>query len=112
MEIRLPALNLRAEFEPASLNREARTVDLVWTTGARVLRGFWDRYWEELSLDPKHVRMERLNSGAPLLADHIASTQTTIGVVEAASLQKKRGVATVRFVKAGVDPEADRVFEK
>lgn len=112
MEIRLPALNFRAVFEPSSLNREARTVDLVWTTGARVLRGFWDRFWEELSLDPKHVRMERLNGGAPLLADHIASTRTTIGVVESATLQKKRGVATVRFVKAGVDPEADRIFEK
>jgi HK97 family phage prohead protease len=112
MEIRLPALNFRAAFEPSSLNREARTVDLVWTTGARVLRGFWDRFWEELSLDPKHVRMERLNAGAPLLSDHTASTRTTIGVVESATLQKKRGVATVRFLRAGVDPEADRVFEK
>lgn len=112
MEIRLPALNFRAAFEPSSLNREARTVDLVWTTGARVLRGFWDQFWEELSLDPAHVRMDRLNDGAPLLADHVASTRTTIGVVESATLQKKRGVATVRFLKAGVDPEADRVFEK
>lgn len=78
-----------------------------------MLRGFWDRFWEELSLDPKHVRMDRLNSRAPLLDTHDGSALGgVIGVVETASLQKKRGVATVRFAKAEDDPNADAIFRK
>jgi hypothetical protein len=71
----IPKLTLRAAFEPSTLNEAKRTVDLVWTTGAPVLRGYYDRYFEELSLDPKHVRMGRLESGAaPLLNSHTAAT--------------------------------------
>lgn len=99
----MPALDLRAAFVPSTLNADKRTVQLTWTTGAPVLRGVWDRYWEELSLDPKHVRMDRLNSGAPLLDTHNAEgIRSVIGVVENASLQKNQGVATVRF-DSGVD---------
>lgn len=93
---------------------EDRRADLVWTTGARVLRHDWDGpYWEELSLDPAHVRMGRLLSGAPLLRDHRSgSLDAVIGVVESARLEAAQGVATVRFAKAGVDPEADRIVDK
>ena len=60
-----------ATVAPATANDETRTVEVIWTTGARVLRGHYDRFYEELSLDPKHVRMDRLASGqAPLLANH------------------------------------------
>jgi hypothetical protein len=55
--------------------QEKRTVQVVWTTGARVKRGYFEPYYEELSLDPKHVRMDRLSSGnAPLLNTHRATT--------------------------------------
>ncbi len=113
-----PPLSVRALFEPSTLDREKRTVEVTWSAGARVLRGFWDRFWEELSLDPKHVRMDRLNNGAPYLADHNAySVADQPGVVERAWLTKGDdgqpvGRALVRFVKAGVDLEADRLFEK
>ena len=93
-------LSFRASFTPDTFNEEKRTVELVWTTGARVMRGgVWtEPFWEELSLDPKHVRMERLNSGAPLLDTHDSSgIDSIIGVVEKARLEKTRGVATVRF---------------
>lgn len=107
-------LSLRADVVPSTLNEEKRTVQLVWTTGARVMRGFFDQYWEELSLDPKHVRMDRLNSGAaPLLNSHNADDlSTVIGVVESASLQKNQGLATVRFARAEDDPVADQIFRK
>ncbi len=110
----IPPLSLRASVVPASIDVEKRTVQLIWTTGARVMRGFFDRYWEELSLDPKHVRMERMNSGsAPLLNAHNGDDlNAVIGVVEQASLQKTKGVATVRFAKAEDDPEADKIFRK
>lgn len=109
----IPPMSRDAVVEPSSLNEAERTVDVVWTTGARVLRGYFDQFYEELSLDPKHVRMERLNSGnTPFLDSHDASTHSTIGVVTSARLQKGRGVATVRFLKRGVDEVADKVFQK
>lgn len=116
----LPPLSFRASFKPGSVNMEKRTVDLVWTTGARVLRGYFERYWEELSLDAKHVRMGRLNNGAPFLRDHGdtsfmgggALIEHVMGVVESATLSPTEGTATIRFAKAEDDPEADRVLRK
>ncbi len=113
--IDLPKLSLRAEVVPGSFDEEKRTVDLTWTTGARVLRGFWDRYYEELSLDPKHVRLARLNDGAPLLNSHDSyDLRGVIGVVEPGTvkLQKTEATATVRFAKAEDDPEAEQIFRK
>jgi hypothetical protein len=111
--IDLPMLTLRGSFAPATVDPEKRTAEMVWTTGARVKRGVWEPYWEELSLDPAHVRMQRLNNGAPLLDSHQGrDTSSVLGVVESARLEKGKGTATVRFPKAGVDPQADRVFEK
>lgn len=110
----LPPLHLRASFRPSTVNEETRTVEVVWTTGARVLRGFFDPFYEELSLDPKHVRMDRLTSGrAPLLAAHDGrSLDGVIGVVENARVDGKQGIATVRFPKAEDDEEADKIFRK
>lgn len=107
----VPHLDLRASFEPATINAEKRTVDLTWTTGARVKRGYYDPYMEELSLDPKHVRMERLQSGsAPLLDSHRSgSVKDVLGVVERASLEKGKGTATVRFDSG---PEGEDAFRR
>lgn len=108
----IPALTLRADVRAESLDAEARTVELVWTTGAKVLRGFFDKFYEELSLDPKHVRMDRLAGGAaPLLDTHNGyELRAVLGVVESAKLDKKRGTATVRFAKG--DEDADRAWNK
>jgi hypothetical protein len=112
----LPPLTLRATIRPGSIDPEKRTVEVVWTTGARVLRGFFDRYYEELSLDPKHVRLQRLNNGAPFLNAHNGyELGAVMGVVEAGSAKLesgKQGTARVRFAKAADDAEADKVFRK
>jgi HK97 family phage prohead protease len=101
-----------ATIAPASINLEARTVDVVWTTGAKVLRGFFEQFYEELSLEPRHIRMGRLTSGrAPLLASHDRfNLRSVIGVVDSARLEKAQGIATVRFAKE--DPDADAVWNK
>jgi HK97 family phage prohead protease len=109
----IPALSMRGAL--STVNSEKRTVDMVWTTGAKVLRQDWydGPFFEELSLDPKHVRMDRLNSGAaPLLDSHRSydGVGAVLGVIESARLEKGQGVATVRFPSEGVSPEADRVF--
>lgn len=102
----------RASFAPGSVNAEKRTLDLVWSTGAKVLRqSYWDgASYEELSMDPAHVRLGRLNSGAPLLSDHRGDTKSVRGVVESARLEGGKGIATVRFPAEGIDPESDRLF--
>ena len=64
-------LQTRAFFEPSSVDTEARTAEVIWTTGARVQRsGFNGPYLEELSMAPESIRMDRLNNGAPLLNSH------------------------------------------
>ena len=109
----MPALTRRAVVRPGSVNPEKRTAEVIWTTGARVLRGFWDKYYEELSLDPSSVRMGRLNNGAPLLNAHDGfDARSVIGVVESAKLDGKQGTATVRFAKAADDADADAIFRK
>jgi HK97 family phage prohead protease len=111
--VQVAPLALRASVSPATIDEAKRTVEVVWTTGARVLRGYYDQFWEELSLDPKHVRMDRLNGGAPLLDAHNGyDNGGVIGVVESARLEKGRGTATVRFAKAEDDPNADAIFRK
>lgn len=109
-------LQVRAEFQPDTIDEEKRTVDVVWTTGSRVRRNpfFGESYQEELSLDPKHVRMERLRSGtAPLLDAHNGmDLDAVIGVVQNARLEKGKGTATIRFAKAEDDERADAIFRK
>jgi phage major head subunit gpT-like protein len=100
-------LQTRADvrLEPDTVNAEARTVEVVWSTGAMVRRtDLWTgkRYDEVLSLDPRHVDLSRLNSGAPLLNTHGAfDLDGVIGVVErawiASSNDSYQGRATVRF---------------
>lgn len=105
----VPTLEIRASVVPKSVDVEKRTAQLTWTTGARVLRGFYDQYWEELSLELKHVRMKRLQTGAPLLDSHSSyDLRSVLGVVEDAELDGKKGTATVRFDRGAEGEEALR----
>lgn len=93
-------LQTRAMFAPDTVNVEARTVDVVWSTGASVKRSDWmgNSFIEELSLAPGAVRLDRLNAGAPLLNSHEnSSLAAVIGVVERAWIEGGEGRATVRF---------------
>lgn len=97
-----------AAFQPETVNTDTRTVDVVWTTGAQVQRSTWfdGDYVEELAVDKKSVRMDRLNGGAPFLNAHNAyDTEAVLGVVERAWIDGKEGRATIRFSKrADVEP--------
>lgn len=89
-----------AEFRPDTIDKEKRTIEVVWTTGARVLRMPWfdDPYYEELEVSSEAVRLERLNNGAPLLNLHRQwDLNNIVGVVERAWIQDGLGHAIVRF---------------
>lgn len=92
-------LQTRAMFAPETVNADERTVEVVWTTGARVARnGMEGAFYEELSMDKKAIRMDRLNAGAPLLNSHSAyDLRDVVGVVERAWLDGTQGRAVVRF---------------
>ncbi len=107
----LPKSQIRATVNSSTFNEEKRTVDLVWTTGSKGLRRTWGGdYYEELSLDPSHVDLTRLQDGAPLLAAHNQfGLDGVIGVVERVWLEDGKGLATVRFAK---DEDSSAIFEK
>jgi hypothetical protein len=108
--IELPALRRSAELAPNSADTDARTVEVIWSAGARVRRStlFGEPYDEELSLDPTHVRLDRLNAGAPFLKVHEVDTlDAVIGSVVpgSARIENGRGIAQVRISeRADVEP--------
>lgn len=106
----IPMGQIRSTIE-GNVDEENRTIELTFSTGSKGIRNGWDGpYYEELSMDPKHVDMSRLQSGAPLLAAHNSyDLDAVIGVVERAWLEGNEGKAVVRFSS---EPEGDKVFRK
>lgn len=99
----------KASFAPNSYDEKSRTVELLWSTGAQVRRYDWlryEEYIEELSLDPKNIRMDRLNSGAPLLNTHRRyGLDDVLGVVEKAWVGEDGARSLVKFSqRADVEP--------
>jgi len=108
--VKLPPLSMRADIGPRSINDSQRTVDLILTTTAGIRRKDWwtgEEYVEVLSMDPAHIRLDRINGGAPLLDSHSAySVSDILGTVVPGSVSttKRAMLGTVRFSKrAAVD---------
>ena len=101
--IKIPkgGLSVRASFMPETYNEEDKTIEVVFSTGSKGKRGFWDPYFEELSMKKSDVRLERLNSGAPVLNNHIRynGLEGMLGKVEKAWIKEKQGLAKIRFSK-------------
>jgi len=100
--IELPALRRAAELAPNTIDPETRSVEVIWSTGARVRRLslFGDPHDEELSMAPDHVRLERLNNGAPFLKVHDAGDlDAVIGSVVpgSARIENGQGIARIRL---------------
>lgn len=87
----------------ATVNVEQRTVEVVWSTGAKVRRfdfNAWRYYDESLSMLPEHCQLGRLNGGAAVLNTHQQwDLEDQIGVVEKAWLDNGEGRAILRFSK-------------
>lgn len=96
---KISKLQLRAEFAPDSFNETDRTIDVVFATETPVLRNGWDgQFYEILSMADGEVRLDRLNSGAPVLNTHQRwDLSSQIGVVISAKIKGKEGRATLKF---------------
>jgi hypothetical protein len=109
----IPRLTREALVVPGSLREDDRSIEVVWTTGAEVRRLDWftgETWIEALSLDPKHVRLRRLNSGSPVLKDHNPYEQ--VGKVERDSvrLEGGKGCARLRFSRRQ-DPVVEGIWQ-
>lgn len=113
----LPMQTRREPIAASTVNGEARTVDVVFTTGAAVRRRRWTGwdssvpFDEILEVSSAAIDLSRLNAGAPALDSHSTwSSYSQIGVVERAWIDGKEGKATIRFPRPGIDEAADRMF--
>jgi len=93
-----------ATFERASVDLEARTVPLAFSSEEPYERSFG---MEVLDHAPQSVRLGRLAGGGALLLDH--DPTRLIGVIERASIDEdKIGRAVVRFGRSELAEEAFR----
>lgn len=102
---------------PDSIDKENRTVKVVFTTGASVRRMRWVGwdaavpFDEVLTVSRDAIDLSRLNAGAPALDSHsMYSTYSQVGVVERAWVENDEGLALIRFPSAGTDAAADRMW--
>lgn len=102
-KVSAPAVVRPATLAPTSWNAEERTVDVVWTTGARGAKFDWDAWEmvdEELDCSPSAVRLDRLNAGAAVLNAHNrAEMADQVGVVVpgSARMVNGQGIATLKL---------------
>lgn len=100
-----------ATTAPTSYDPATNTIDVIWTTGATVRRRDYARdvvYDEVLSLAPGHVRLDRLNAGAPLLDAHDDRRLAAVigGVVPgSARIENGLGLARVKLSAAASDAD-------
>ncbi|MFT0892947.1 prohead protease/major capsid protein fusion protein [Pseudochelatococcus sp. G4_1912] len=113
----LPMQTRESPIADTSIDVNARTVNVVFTTGAAVRRtrwAGWDSavpFDEVLEVSSEAIDLTRLNAGAPALDSHsIWSSHSQVGVVERAWIEGTEGRATIRFPSVGVDAAADRMF--
>lgn len=106
-----------ATFTASTLNKDNRTVDVVFSTGAEGRRSTWSNgdYMEALEISKKAVRLERFNSkSAPVLDNHnsYSGIKGMLGVVVSARIENGQGVATVLFDSGEAGMDAMRRVEE
>lgn len=108
-------LGLCTRAAPLSADADARTFEVIWSTGAPVRRFDFHEYEEyDEILDLDGADLSRL-VGAPFLADHRAyDLSAVVGVVESAEIADRDGarvgVATIRMAEG--DADAEKVWAK
>ncbi|MCO5238862.1 MAG: Mu-like prophage major head subunit gpT family protein [Chitinophagaceae bacterium] len=98
-KIRIADNSIRAQFDVQTFNESERTIEVVFATEAEVVRNSWDgRFIEILDCRESSVRLERINSGGPVLNNHSRwSLEDQIGVVVRAWIAGKQCRALVKF---------------
>lgn len=91
-------LTRRADLAPASADRDARTVEVIWSTGAPVRRrDMAGPYVERLCLAPDAVDLSRLQGASVLDSHRQSAVRDVLGSVQSAFVDGQRGTALIRF---------------
>ncbi len=102
-------LTRRATLAPATTDPEARTVEVVWSTGAPVRRrDMAGQYVERLSLSPEAVDLSRLEGASVLDAHRQTAVRDVLGSVRSAAVDGKRGTALIQF---SARPEVEPLWQ-
>lgn len=102
-------LTRRADLAPSSANRDARTVEVIWSTGAPVRRrDMAGEYVERLSLAPEAVDLSRLQGASVLDAHRQSAVRDVLGNVQSAAVDGQRGTALIRF---SARPEVEPLWQ-
>lgn len=102
MKIEIPEIIQRQlSFQAGTFNREKRTIDVVLATNA-FTQVFDYREWkpimESLSMNPAHIRQERMTRGLPLLNVHRRETmKDQLGKIINLRADGEQMVGTLRF---------------
>lgn len=102
-------LTRKAGLAPASADREDRTVEVIWSTGAAVRRrDIIGEFIERLSLEPDAVDLSRLIGASVLDAHRQTAVRDVLGSVRKAAIDGQRGVAVIQF---SARPEVEPVWQ-
>lgn len=105
----LELLTRRADLAPATADRDARTVEVIWSTGAPVRRrDMAGEYIERLSLDATAVDLSRLEGGSVLDAHRQSAVRDVLGSVRKAAVDGRRGTALIQFSRR---PEVEPIWQ-
>lgn len=105
----------RVVMEHSTLDPKERTIDMTVSSGAPVRRFDYEKgreYDEVLNIDPKAIRLDRLNAGAPMIDSHNywAGTQAMIGAIVPGSARIEGGELRASG-KFSTTPEGERCFQ-
>lgn len=116
--LKLSKLHFRAQFDADSVDEDKRTVDVIWTTGARGKRFDWMReeyFYEELGLEPDNIRLDFLNSGRAAVLDNHGrwndGIEGAVGRVVAGSVRKE-GDSWRATLEYDTDERSEKVYGK
>jgi HK97 family phage prohead protease len=110
----LEILSRAVDMAPGSLVEASRTIEATFSSGAPVKRDTWldGEYTEVLSMDPKAIRLDRMNRGAAFLDSHdyCGGTRAMLGTVVPNTVRVEGGklVGQVKFSKS---EEGERAFQ-
>ncbi|MGH6989721.1 MAG: prohead protease/major capsid protein fusion protein, partial [Stellaceae bacterium] len=99
----------RAALSPQTANAEARTVEVVWSSGAPVRRrDMAGSYVERLNLDPAAVDLSRLIGASVLDAHRQTAVRDVLGTVRDARVDGNQGMASLQF---SARPEVEPIWQ-
>jgi hypothetical protein len=105
----LELLTRRADLAPATADRDSRTVEVIWSTGAPVRRrDMAGVYIERLSLNPEAVDLSRLDGASVLDAHRQSAVRDVLGSVREAAVDGRRGTARIQF---SARPEVEPIWQ-